>query len=342
MEGHQVPEPGARRRGAADPAPQRLQDRGPDGARPRRRRRRRASCCEAHGYDVHFVGGRRPADAGAPGVRRRRSTTATRRSAPSRTTRARNGVGAAPALAGDRAAHAQGLDRAQGGRRRADRGHVPRAPGAAGRRARRTPRTWRMLEALDAQLPPRRAVRRRAAGCVPELRGAGAARRPPHGRQPARQRRHADRRTSSCPDFARLRASPCRQPATERHESTRQLGQLLRDIFTRNRRNALPPVLSRRDQLEPPRRRVRASRTAASIGADPARRRPRLARRPRHGGAERAPLPGLARGLPADRPPRPVRDLRGVRDGVGVDDGAAHEVAGGEQSSCRGARRSRR
>src|SRR5256885_263207 len=37
--GHGGPERGARRCGAADPAPQRLQDRRPDGARPRRRLR---------------------------------------------------------------------------------------------------------------------------------------------------------------------------------------------------------------------------------------------------------------------------------------------------------------
>ena len=32
--------------------------------------------------------------------------------------------------------------------------------------------------------------------------------------------------------------SPVTQPATERHESTRQLGAMLRDVFTRNGRQA--------------------------------------------------------------------------------------------------------
>ena len=47
VEGHQLPQPGARRRGAADPAPQRLQDRRPDGAGPRQRRRRARRCSRA-------------------------------------------------------------------------------------------------------------------------------------------------------------------------------------------------------------------------------------------------------------------------------------------------------
>ena len=51
-----------------------------------------------------------------------------------------------PALADDRAAHAQGLDRAGRGRRRAGRGDLALAPGAAGRPCATTPGTPRMLE----------------------------------------------------------------------------------------------------------------------------------------------------------------------------------------------------
>ena len=43
----QVPRPGARRRGAADPAPERLQDRQPHDAGPHPARRARRSCCRA-------------------------------------------------------------------------------------------------------------------------------------------------------------------------------------------------------------------------------------------------------------------------------------------------------
>ena len=44
------------------------------------------------------------------------------------------------------------------------------------------------------------------------------------------------------------------RPAGTRAESTRQLGKLLRDVYVRNADGAqLPPVLSRRDELQPAR-----------------------------------------------------------------------------------------
>ncbi len=55
----QVPQPRARRRGAADPAPQRLQDRQSDRARAHRRRRARAACFAGYGYEPHLRRGRR-------------------------------------------------------------------------------------------------------------------------------------------------------------------------------------------------------------------------------------------------------------------------------------------
>ncbi len=47
VEGHLVPQPGARRRGAADPAPQRRQDLRADGAGPQGSGARYATCCAA-------------------------------------------------------------------------------------------------------------------------------------------------------------------------------------------------------------------------------------------------------------------------------------------------------
>ena len=55
----QVPEPGERRRGAADPAPQRLQDRQPDGARPHPARGARGAA-HGYGYRVTLVEGDDP------------------------------------------------------------------------------------------------------------------------------------------------------------------------------------------------------------------------------------------------------------------------------------------
>src|SRR5437870_13537961 len=64
-------------------------------------------------------------------------------------------------------------------------------------------------------------------------------------------------------------------------------------------------------------------------GEDRALRRPSRAARSRHGGAERTPLPGLARRLFADRTPRFVRVLRGLCPHRGFDVQPACQVAQG-------------
>ena len=341
LEGHRLPEPGARRRGAADPAPQRLQDR-------RARRCSAAStdddvarAARGHGYDVHFVEGDDPPPVHQALRRDARRAATTRIRAIQHDARTRRRRRAA-ALAGDRAAHAEGLDRAQGGGRPARRGHVPRAPGAAGRRARQTPRTWRMLEAWMRSYRPEELFDddgRLVAPSSPRSRPTGDRRM---GANPHANGGRAAR-PLDLPDFARLRARRCRgrpRSCTSRPASS---GKFMRDIFTRNRaRGQLPPLLPRRDQLEPAGRRVRGREPLLRAARRSADRRPRGAGRPRDGGAERALLPGLARGLPAHRPPRALRHLRGVRDGVGVDDGAARQVAARRRPSCRGARRSPR
>ena len=138
--------PRARRRRAADPAPQR-RTRSP--ARPcsaARTRRRSASLLEGHGYDVIEVEGD-----DLPGMHHRFAAAlaeawATITAIQARGPRRRLGRQPA-ALADDRAAHAEGLDRPGRGRRRPGRRHVARPPGAAVRRARRTPSTCAMLEA---------------------------------------------------------------------------------------------------------------------------------------------------------------------------------------------------
>ena len=60
----------------------------------------------------------------------------------------------------------EGLDRAEGGRRPAGRGHLPRPPGAAAGHPHRR-RAPRAARGVDAQLPARGAVRRRPAGWCP-------------------------------------------------------------------------------------------------------------------------------------------------------------------------------
>ena len=77
----------------------------------------------------------------------------------------------------------------------------------------------------------------------------------------------------------------------------------------------------------------------AGVAAD---RRAPGARRPGDGDPHRAHLPGLAGGLPADRPARAVLLLRGVRPHRRLDGQPARQVAEGDPATCRGAGRSRR
>ena len=131
--------PATRRRGAADPAPERLQDRQSDGAGPHTRRGARVAAARLR-VPRRTRRGRRPAS-WCTSSSRRPGRGRSPRSAPSSAGPARTATDPA-ALADDRAAHPQGLDRAEGGGRPAGRGHLARAPGPARGGARRTPSTW--------------------------------------------------------------------------------------------------------------------------------------------------------------------------------------------------------
>ena len=294
LEGHQLPQPGPRRRGAADPAPERLQDRRPDRAGPRPATTMSATLLEGHGYEVHFVEGDDP-PRDAPGVRRDAGRVLREDPRHPGTTRARSGFTGATALAGHRAAHAEGLDRAEGRRWPAGRGHVPRPPGAAGQRARRTPTHLAMLEAWMRSYRPEELFD--ATGrLVPELAALAPEGRPAHGRQPARQRRQARSSTSTCPTSATTR-SPSRDPADRAARVDAPARQDdARHLREQRRRGELPALLPRRDELEPAGRRLRG-REPLLRRHDHRDRRPRRAGRPGDGGAQRAPLPGLAGGL---------------------------------------------
>ncbi len=318
VEGGQVPEPDPRWRGAAHLAPQWLQDLGPDGARARQRRRHPQAPRGARLRGA--LRGRERARAGAPGARRdpRRVFFAHPRNS-SRRPQAR--VHPATAVACHRASHAKGLDGAEARRRRRRGGHVPLAPGPDHRRA-QEPRAPGDPRAMDAELSARSALRlpRRARA---EPRGAGPQGRPAHEREPARQRRPAHGGSRS-PRLPRVR-----RPRGEAGHGRSRVDPPARAAHARplqEAREELPALLSRRDQFEPPGRRV-PGREALLGGDGHAHRRPRLARGARDGGAERAPLSGLARGLRAHGAPRPLRDLRSVRDGRGLHGHPAREVA---------------
>ena len=159
----QVPQPGPRRLRAADPAPERLQDRQPLLPRPHPARTSCRSSSRAWATSR----------TSSKGTTRRRSTS----SWPACSTRCvaeikqiwadarTNGDRQAARLADDRLPHAEGLDLPAGDRRQEVRGLLAQPPGADGRhgqaRAHQDPRT------VDEELPARGAVRRRRAGSSP-------------------------------------------------------------------------------------------------------------------------------------------------------------------------------
>ena len=108
------------------------------------------------------------------------------------------------ALADDRAARAQGLDRARRARRPPPRGLLARPPGADPRRAGASRRGSRCSSAGCAATAPR-SCSTRAARRPPEVLRGAPARRAPHERQPARERRPAQTRAPDLPGLPRVR-----------------------------------------------------------------------------------------------------------------------------------------
>jgi xylulose-5-phosphate/fructose-6-phosphate phosphoketolase len=126
------------------------------------------------------------------------------------------------------------------------------------------------------------------------------------------------------PDFRDLRRS-CRTPRRRAQFGHRRS----RAVPARHRRpqpGSVPHHGAGRDRLQPALGRLRTDRPRLGRG-DRAGRRPPLPRRPGDGGPVRAPVPGLARGLPADRTARPVQLLRGVHPHHRLDVQPARQVA---------------
>ena len=256
---------------------------------------------------------------------RRRSMASSPRSSTFRARRARRRSKAA-AVADDRAAHAQRLDRPEGSRRQARRGLLALAPGAAGRHGQA--RALKILEAWmrsykpeelfdeSGQLEPgdwpswRRKGERRM-GANPHANGGLLLRRSAAAGLPRLRRRSAGARRSRS---AKPRAS---------------WAQFLRDVMklnvdSRNFRLFGPDENNSnrwQDVLEVTDRAWMAEHL-------PDRRSPR-AGRPRDGDPERAPVPGLARRLSADRPARLLLVLRGVHPHRRFDVQPARQVAEG-------------
>ena len=327
----QVPQPGPRRRGAADPRPQRVQDRQPDDAGPHPRGRAARADARLRLRPARRRR-RRPGD-GAPGDRRgARDLPRRDRGDPAQARGADRRVRAtpAPAVADDRAAHAEGLDVPADRRRpavegtfRAHQVPLPRARTDDEHRAvlEQWLRAYRPEELFDDDGRP-----------VPELLALPADRRPTDERQPGRQRRQLLRDLRAA-RLARLRRRRAGARASQSHEATRVLGAWLRDVTQHNPTNFLTvrartssPATGCRTSSRSP-----AGTGRSEVGEYDERLDPR---RPGHRGAVRAHLPGPARGLPAHRPARRVHLLRGVHPHRRLDVQPARQVAGGQRAGA--------
>ena len=203
----QVPQPGPRRRRAADPPPQRLQDRQPDRAGAHPARTSCAALLEGYGYTPYFVEGDDPAaDAPADGGDAGRGHRA--RSTRSSERRASAGKPSAPALADDRPADAR---RAGPGRRRSTacpsegtwRSHqVPLSARFA-----TNPEHLALLEEWMRSYRPEELFDADGA-LMPGARRAAAQELPADEREPARERRAAAAgpRAAGLPRLRRRRA----------------------------------------------------------------------------------------------------------------------------------------
>ncbi len=114
-----------------------------------------------YGYAPHFVEGSEPDVMHVQDGRDARPHLRRDRGHPAAGAQESGGRGA-PALADDRAGHAEGLDRTEGGRRQEDRRLLAQPPGAAVRHGDHAG-AHRLARAVDAELPARRAVRSRRA-----------------------------------------------------------------------------------------------------------------------------------------------------------------------------------
>ena len=207
-----------------------------------------------------------------------------------------------------------------------DGGLLALAPGADGRdagqsRARAHPRE------LDEELPARGAVRRDRPADA-RTRRARAEGRAADERQPARQRRRPAARAAAA-GLPRLRRRGPRARRGDGRGDARHGELSARRDEAEPRSAQLPPLQPGREQLEPLAGRARGDEPRLGRRDLPLRR-PSRARRPGHGDAERAPVPGLARGVSAHRPARLLLLLRGLHPHHRLDVQPARQVAEGD------------
>ena len=182
-----------------------------------------------YGWKPYFVEGSRPG--GDPPRDGRDARHGARRDRRDPGRGARERTGAPPALADDRAAHAEGLDRAEGGRRPQDRGPLALAPGAARPRSRAGPTTSSSSRRGCAATGPRSCSTPTAGSCP------SCARSPPRASGAwARTRTPTAARCCAacgCPTSATSRSTSRRQARRSRRPR-KVLGGFLNAVMRRN------------------------------------------------------------------------------------------------------------
>ena len=231
-------------------------------------------------------------------------------------------IDGAAALADDRPAQPQGLDWTEDGRWPEDGGLLAGPPGAVHLGQARAPADPRRL---DAQLQAGGAVRR-GWPVAPGNRRPGPRGRAPDERQPPCERRRADAPAAAaalrglCGE--RRRARPLGRRSHQGH------GGIPARCDAEERRNAkLSGFRTRRDGVQPTAGSVRGDRPSLGRRDDAGRRRAPQPGRAGDGDPQRTHLPGLARRLSADRPPRPLQLLRGLHPHRQLDVQPARQVA---------------
>ena len=129
------------------------------------------------------------------------------------------------------------------------------------------------------------------------------------------------------PDF-RDYAVKVSKPGGVEAEATRVQGKMIRDVLKLNADRANFRVFSPDETASNRWGDVFEVTNRESVAEIYPERRPRRRRRPGDGDAQRAPVPGLARRLPADRPARLLLVLRGVHPHHRLDVQPARQVAG--------------
>ena len=237
------------------------------------------------------------------------------------------------ALADDRPAVTQGLDRTEGRRRPADRGHVPRPTRCRCWSMPDHPEHVALLESWMRSYRPEELFDE--AGRLIAGAGRAGARRATGGWAPTRTPTAACCcATCGCPTSAR-HAVDVPSPGAVDAQDTLVLGEFLRDVVTLNQDQRNFRIFGPDETLSNLLGAVFEVTSRQWDARDRSQRRVPRARRAGAGlDAQRAPVRGLARGLPADRPARPVQLLRGLHPHRRLDVQPARQVAEGHRAAA--------